>query len=132
MRFVVAADRLGLPRLDLGENETNAVDGRKNESDRRLGRRRAVAQPRKQGLRGMRQLSKPRQAEKSARALDGMKQAEDRGDHRHIGRIALELHEMHARRLDVVAGLGQEIAKKLVHLRPRTRRAGLRTAKRQL
>jgi hypothetical protein len=55
------------------------------------------------------------QTEESAGALDGVHQTEDVAQHRRVGGVALEPHELGVDGVEVLGALGQEFAQKVVH-----------------
>ena len=69
----------------------------------------------------MLELSEPRQAEKAACAFERVHQSKDGVEHLGIVRILLEAHELDVELVKVLAGLGQEFARELVHTPPPAR-----------
>ena len=68
----------------------------------------------------MRQRLEARQAEETAGALDGVDEPEDVAQDRLVVRVPLEPHELDVDGVEVLAGLGQELAQQIVHRRTRT------------
>ena len=112
----VVAIGFGAAGLQLGDDEFDPVDRRQHQRDMLRTGRGAVAQQRDHALRRMGQLREAGQAEKAAGAFDGMHETKDARDQPRIRRIALEQHELAARRLDMLGRFRQKILEKLVHV----------------
>ena len=120
-QILIGAFRLGLGRLQAGENFLDAVDAGQDQRDRFAGDRHAVAEFAHQGLGGMRQRFQPRQAQKAAGALDGVDQAKDVIQNLGVVRILLEPHQLIVDGVQALAGLGQKLPQQIIH------ETGLRT-----
>ena len=114
-QIVVGSVRLALLLFERVENVLDAVEGRKDQRDRVLRDRQAVAEFAHQDLGGMRERREPRQSEKAAGALDGVNETENVGENFGVVRLLLETHEFDIDRIETLMGLGQEIAQQLVH-----------------
>jgi hypothetical protein len=111
----VRAGRLGLLLLELVEDLLDAVDGGEDERHGLAGHRHAVAEFAHQGLGRVRKRLESRQAEKSARALDGVDEAEDVVQDLAVVGFLLELHEFDVDRVQALAGFGEEFTQQVVH-----------------
>ena len=63
----------------------------------------------------MGQRLKPRQAEKAARALDGMNQTKNVAEDPAVIGLLLEANEFYIHAIETFIGLGQELTQQVVH-----------------
>ena len=61
-----------------------------------------------------------RQAEKAARPLDGVHQAENVAQNRRVGSLAFEAHQLDIKHGEALGGFGQKFLKQIVHGVPQT------------
>ncbi len=109
-------------------NRLDPVQRRQHQADgiRRHGQH-AVPHLAEHVLGGVGHMLQPRQAEKTAGALDRVHQAEDQRQRLAIVRRALQLHQGDVQVGEVFVGLGQEVGEQIVHgspLEPGTSRGG--------
>src|SRR5918994_5183293 len=76
-----------------------------------------------EGFGGMRQRFETRQPKEAAGPLDGMHQPKDVAQDRLVVRIPLESDEFRVDRIEMLAGLDQELAQKIVHVDADSRNA---------
>lgn len=113
-RFVVAF-RL-LPLLgQLGQDILDAVDGLQDRGDRDGLHRGAVAELPDHGFRSVGQRLETRQADEAAGPFDRVDQPEDVAQDVAVIGILLEAYEFPIDRVEILAGLRQELLQQLVH-----------------
>ena len=114
-QIVVGAFRLALFAFEGFQNLLDAIDSGKDERDRVVGRRQAVAKFAHQRLGGMRERFQPRQSEEAAGALDGVHETEDVIEDLGVVGILLETHEFDVHDVEILVGLGHEFPQQIVH-----------------
>ena len=107
-QIVVAALGLGARLFQPCEDILDPVQAGENDAHPLDSDRRPVAVLTHQCLGGMGELGEPLQAEKAARPLDCMNEAEDGVEHLPVVRLLLEPHEIDVELVEPLAGLGQE------------------------
>ena len=109
-QVLVAAERLGLAAFELGQDVLDTVDGGEDEGHRIAGDGQPVAKAAHQRLGGMGEGFESRQAEKAARSLDGMNEAEDVAQNLFVVGILLEADELDVDDIEMLARFGQKLA----------------------
>ena len=117
----IVAARFARTIFEFGENELDAIDGRKNQRDPLMRRRCSIAQAPDQRFGRVGEMGEAGKAQKAAGSLDRMDEAKNARDDTRVGRIALEQHELVADGFDMFRRLDQEILEQLIHqASPRT------------
>ena len=114
-QVAIAAVRLLLLRFELVKDDLDAIDREKNDGDGLGGDRHAVAEFAHERFRGVGQSFETGQSKKAAGALDRMDEAKDVAEDFDVVRLALEAHELGVNAIEILVGLGQELAKQVVH-----------------
>ena len=104
--------------LDLGQDGFDPIDRAQGQADRIRRNRSALTKLVHNRLGRVGEHCQPRQADEAARALDGVNQPEDIVENLEIVRFRLELDKLDVGDVETFAGLGQELAEKLVHGHP--------------
>ena len=112
---LVAAVGLLLPRLELVEDYFDPINRGECDGDGFRGDRHAVAEFSHERFRSMGQPFEARQSKKAACTLDGVNQSKDVAENLGIVGLALEAHQFGVNAIEILVGLGQELAEQVVH-----------------